>query len=147
MTQRWTSEPLAVPRDAAAPFIHADLEFEDVAHDGPSCVVRLYLNQPDVDAGAGIEAPGHAGQFTIFGHGDCWGDLGHCDVPTGPLHAFDRRPAHPLTPINITVDVTAALLALPDADAVTVTALAESLQPADGPEPLRFKRLTLLTYE
>src|SRR5206468_1231186 len=82
---------------------------------GPSYVVHLYLNRPDVADDAFAEAGrGHAGHFTVFGHGECWGDLGHCDVPTGALHAFDRRPPHPLTPINITVEVTDALKALGD---------------------------------
>jgi hypothetical protein len=136
--QRWTSDPLAVPRDAAAPFLHADLEFEDLEHDGPSFVVRLYLNRP----GGAEEA--EAGHFSVFGHGECWGDLGHCDVPT-TARAFDRP--HPLTPINITVDVTDALAALPEAEEVTVTALAQSLEADRQAEPLRFKRLTLVTYE
>lgn len=139
--QRWTSDPLAVPRDAAAPFFHADLEFEDVAHDGASFVVRLYLNEPDVSDDA---PPGPAGHFTVFGHGDCWGDAGHCDVPA-LVRPFDRP--HPLTPINVSVDVTDALGALPEAEEVTVTALVQSLDAASGAEPLRFKRLTLLTYE
>src|SRR5262245_36691056 len=46
--QRWTSEPLAVPRDPAAPWEAADLEFEGVAHDGSSFAVLLYLDNPGV---------------------------------------------------------------------------------------------------
>lgn len=145
--QRWNSEPLTVPRDAAAPFIHANLEFEDVEHDGPSFVVRLYFNNAGVSDDARDDAPGYAGHFTVFGHGDCWGDQGHCSVSTDRLHPFDHRPAHPLTPINITVDVTKPLHALAKAGNVTVTALVESLDPAKQPEPLRFKRLTLVTFE
>jgi hypothetical protein len=136
--QRWTSDPLAVPRDAAAPFAHADLEFEDVAHDGPSFVVRLYVSRP------GDAEEAEAGHFTVFGHGDCWGDVGHCELPA-TAHPFTRP--HPLTPINVTVDVTEALATLPGAEEVTVTAVAESLDEAKQPEPLRFKRLTLVTYE
>jgi hypothetical protein len=146
--QRWTSEPLAVPRDPDAPFVSADLEFEDTQHDGPSYVVHLYLNQPDVpEAAVNDPEDGHAGHFTVFGHGECWGDVGHCDVPTSALHAFDRRPPHPLSPVNITVEITDALKALGDVEEVTVTALAVSLDPDKQPEPLRFGRLTLVTYE
>jgi tyrosinase len=145
--QRWSSDPLAVPRDAAAPFTHANLEFEDVQHDGPSFVVQLVFNNPKVEDAVSPETRGYAGHFTVFGHGECWGDAGHCEVPSGPLHEFDRRPPHPLTPINVTVDVTEALLELPEADAVVVTALAESLDPSVTSNPLRFKRLTLVTFE
>jgi hypothetical protein len=146
--QRWTSEPLAVVRDPDAPFVRADLEFETLEHDGPSCTVRLYLNAPDVADDAPRDADmGYAGEFTIFGHGDCWGDLGHCDVPKGPLHPFDDRPPHPLTPINITVEITDALERLGEGDAITVTALAQSLDPDKREDALRFGRLTLVTYE
>jgi tyrosinase len=145
--QRWTSEALAVPRDAGAPFTHANLEFEDVEHDGPSFVVQLVLNNPDVKDATAPETQGYAGHFTVFGHGECWGDAGHCDVPSSRLHMFDRRPLHPLTPINVTVDVTDALLEMPEAEEVVVTALAESLDPGVTSNPLRFKRLTLVTFE
>jgi hypothetical protein len=146
--QRWTSEPLAVVHDPDAPFVRADLEFETVEHDGPSCIVRLYLNAPDVADDAPRDADnGYAGEFTIFGHGDCWGDLGHCDVPQGPLHPFDDRAPHPLTPINITVEITDALKRLGESDAITVTALSQSLDPDKREDALRFGRLTFVTYE
>jgi hypothetical protein len=146
--QRWTSAALAVVRDPDAPFVRADLEFESVEHDGPSHVVLLYLNNPDVpDDGSRDADERYAGEFTVFGHGDCWGDLGHCDVPSGPQHAFDDRPPHPLTPINLTVEITDALTALGDVDEVTVTALVHSLDPEKREDALRFKRLTLVTYE
>jgi hypothetical protein len=144
---RWSSEPLAVPRDAAAPFMNANLEFEDVQHDGPSFVVHLFVNNPDVPDTTSPDTPGYAGHFTVFGHGECWGDVGHCDIPSGPLHEFDRRSPHPLTPINVTVDVTQALLDAPEADEVVITALAESLDPSVKENPLRFKRLTVVTFE
>ena len=136
-----------MPRDAAAPFTHANLEFEDVEHDGPSFVVKLVINNPKVEDAVSPESPGYAGHFTVFGHGECWGDAGHCDIPSGPLHEFDRRRPHPLTPINVTVDVTQALLEAPEAGEVVVTALADSLDPSVTANPLRFKRLTLVTFE
>jgi hypothetical protein len=146
--QRWTSDPLAVAPDGDAPFVRADLEFEDVAHDGPSYVVLLYVNNPNVAAKV-LRDPdqGYAGEFTVFGHGECWGDVGHCEVPTEPLHAFDHRPPHALTPINLTVEITDALRRLGDVSEVRVTALAHSLDPDKRADPLRFGRLTLVTYE
>lgn len=138
--QRWTSEPLAIPKAEGAPFTSAELSFEDLRHDGPSFVVRVHLNAPDAD-----EETAPAAGFTVFAHGDCWGDLGHCEIPTEPVSAFDRRPAHPLTPRNVSVDVSDGLKALGDVDEVTVTALAFAV---DGTEaPLRFGRLTLVTYD
>ena len=146
--QRWTSQPLPVPAFPEAPWERADLEFEDLLHDGPSYVVVLFLNNPDVAEDATPdETPGFAGHFTVFAHGDCWGDPGHCDPSGKPVHAFDRRAPHPLTPINITVEITEALQALKDVEEVTVTALAYSTEPEKREDVLRFGRLTLITYD
>jgi tyrosinase len=145
--QRWTSEPIPLPAFAEAPWERADLEFESLEHDGPSYAVAVFLNNPDVPEDAGDDTPGFAGRFTVFAHGDCWGDPGHCEPRTRPVSAFDRRPLHPLTPINITVEVTDALRALGDVDEVTVTALAYSTQPDKREDVLRFARLTLVTYD
>jgi tyrosinase len=146
--QRWTSHPIPVPAFPGAPWERADLEFEDLRHDGPSYAVVLFLNHPDVAEDAVPEqTPGFAGRFTVFAHGECWGDPGHCDPPGEPLHAFDRRPLHPLTPINVTVEITDALRALGAVEEVTVTALAYSTVPEKREDVLRFSRLTLITYD
>ena len=79
--QRWTSQPLPVPAFPEAPWERADLEFEDLLHDGPSYAVVLFLNNADVAEDAiPDQTPGYAGHFTVFAHGDCWGDPGHCDL-------------------------------------------------------------------
>jgi hypothetical protein len=146
--QRWTAEPLTFVLDPAAPFARADLEFENVEHDGPSYVVVLYLNNSDIGDDVPRDADeGYAGEFTVFAHGDCWGDAGHCELPKEPLHDFDDRPLQPLTPINITVEITDAALALEDGEEVRVTALAQSLDPDKREDVFRFSRLTLVTYE
>jgi tyrosinase len=144
--QRWTSQPLKVPLELAVPFVRADLEVESVEHDGPSSYVMLYFNLPDADEHTGRDVPQFAGAFSLFAHGSCWGDPGHCEVPSGPVTAFDRRPPHPLTPINITVRVTDALRKVTNGD-VTVTMLTFPVLGSDRDESLRFSRLTLLTYD
>ncbi|MBV9713916.1 MAG: hypothetical protein JOZ64_00940 [Solirubrobacterales bacterium] len=144
--QRWTSQPLPVPRHPQAPYARADLELHDVEHDGPSYHALVYFNQADADENTGRAAPGYAGSFSVFAHGRCWGDRGHCDPPAEPLHPFDRRHLHPLTPINITVEVTRALRAVAG-DTIAVTVLAFPALGSDRPAPLRFSRLTLVTYD
>jgi hypothetical protein len=144
--QRWTSDPLPVPHHEV-PFAEASLEFEDLRHDGPSFSVYLYFDNPDVDAEAGEAGERFAGSFLVFGHGDCWGDTGHCDLPEGPIHEFDDRSPHPLTPINLAVDCTEALRGLGDVEETTVTALAYSIDPEKKEEVLKFGRLTLVTYD
>ena len=81
----------------------------------------------------------------MFAHGDCWGDVGHCDIPE-PVSPFDRRPPHPLTAFNATLEITESLDALPDGTGeITVTVLAFNKN-GDEDGVLRFKELTLLTY-
>ncbi len=144
--QRWTSQPLTVPRHPGAPYARADLEIEGVQHDGPSCYALFYFNLPEADEHTGRDIPQFAGAFSLFAHGRCWGDPGHCEVPSGPLSVFDRRPPHPLTPINITLTVTEALRAVAEAE-VTVTVLTFPVLGSDSDQALRFSRLTLLTYD
>jgi hypothetical protein len=144
--QRWTSQPLRVPQDPAAPWQHADLAFEDVEHDGPSFRVLLYLNNAEADESTDRDvAAGYAAEFPVFAHGACWGDAGHCQVRE-PVSAFDHRSPHPLAPIFVSVDITDALRRAGAADQVTVTALAFSTDESKT-EILRFSRLHLLTYD
>jgi tyrosinase len=144
--QRWESEPLALPTHDV-PFAEASLDFEDIRHDGPSFTVYVYFDNPEVDAEAGADGEGYVGQFRVFGHGDCWGGKGHCDVPKGPVNAFDTRPAHPLTPIDLSLDCTDALRKIAEKDAVRVTTLAYSADPEAEGDVLRFAGLSLVTYD
>lgn len=149
----WTSKPLAVP---TAEFARADLIFNDVDHAGPSYEARVFINNPQADERTPLDASaGYAGSFHIFGHGGCFGEAGHCELPTEPRHAFDRRPPHQLSPHRKTVIATEAMSeALTAASRkttikVTVVAIvrdAPGLQ-ASTDDPLKFDRLTLATYE
>src|SRR5215208_5246852 len=75
------------------------------------------------------------------------GETRKCHPPSEPLHAFDRRPLHPLTPINVTVEITDALRALGAVEEVTVTALTHSTDPDKREDALQFSRFTLLSYD
>jgi len=149
MIQRWTSKPLPLQVGAGG-FSRVDLEFEGVAHDGPTFTALLYLNNPDVPEGAGRdESQNFAAGFTVFAHGDCWGALGHCEPLREPVSAFDLRPEHPLSPANFTLDITDAVTRLAaerPMETVRVTALVSS--EADVRNGLlRFETLTLVVYE
>ena len=145
--QRWSSQPIPVPAVDDAPWERADLEFEGVEHDGPSYAVAVFLNNPDVADDAGDHTSGFAGRFTVFAHGDCWGDAGHCE-PTGePVSALEPRRVHPQNTTENTDQTTHPLQALGAVDDVTVTALAWSSEPDKREDVLRFARLTLITYD
>lgn len=150
---RWRSAPLPLPRHAGEPaFARADLEVTGIRHAGDSFQSHVFLGNPDADEGTPLDAEhGYAGTFTVFAHGDCFGDVGHCDLPHGPRDPFDRRLPHPLTPANKTVTVTERLRALADAGAseVEVTIVTRRAIPGENGDdsPLRFDRLSLVTYD
>ena len=142
--QRWTSQPLAVP--ARTSWQRADLEFEGVEHNGASFVMHVFLDNTEADASTPRTADQrYAGYLTVFAHGECWGDVGHCDIPD-PVSPFDQRPPHPLVPFDATLEISDALGALPEGTGeITVTVLAFN-KDDDEAGVLRFKELTLLTY-
>ncbi len=147
--QRWISESLPLPIDPEAPFQRVDLEFEEVEHDADSFVALVYLNNRRVDQRTGRDpTKGFAAGFTVFAHGVCWGDVGHCDVPKEAVSAFDSRTEHRLTPQNVTLDVTDAVRSLGEVSAIQVTVVAvSSSDQARRTGVLRFSALTLVTYE
>ena len=142
------------PNGDRASFTRADVVFIDVDHSGGSYEVRLFLNNPDADAStARDEAARYAGRFHVLGHGGCFGDIGHCDVPTPSPDRTDLRPAHPLTPLTTFVTVTVALRRLLATGAAleTVTLVPLSLPPrrADripAPELVRCGSVDIRTY-
>ena len=89
--------------------------------------MHVFFNAP----GATFETPrtpdeGYVGSFSVFGHGDCFGDEGHCDV-RDPVTAFDRRPPHQLVPTTRVLVATEAVQQYTAAGhrSVHVTAIAE----------------------
>lgn len=125
--ERYDSDPIPIsPAVRAGEFSAADLIFYGVEHAGPSFEALVFLNPPQVEADAPrtLEV-GFAGSFVVFGHGGCFGEEGHCDVPEEGKDPFDNRPLHPLTPQTKMVDITAALeSAVAESERLTVTVLA-----------------------
>ena len=137
-------------------FTRADLEFRGVDHSGPSFEARVFLNNKRAGAGTATDpAGGYAGSFYVFGHGGCFGELGHCDIPVGPRGPFDKRLAHPLTPQFKTVIVTDALrrlLQTSDDEKVSVTVVpvvpeSQVSRVEKAVDPLKFESVSLITYE
>jgi tyrosinase len=142
---RWESAELEIPAGEGE-FSSASLSFEDIRSDGPSFTVYVYFDNPQVDEGAGESGEGFVGRIRVFGHGECWGDAGHCDLPQGPVHSFDVRRPHPLTPIDLSLDCTEALRRI-EKDTVRVTTLAVSADPEAEGDFFRFAGLSLVTYD
>src|SRR5659263_361990 len=61
-------------------------------HGGPSYEARVFFDTPDATADTPLErAAGYVGSFTVFGHGGCFSEHGHCDV-RGPVTEHGERP-------------------------------------------------------
>jgi hypothetical protein len=136
---------MPLPVDAQAPYKRVDLEFEGVEQDGESFVALVYFNNRKVDETTGRDpSAGFATGFSVFAHGICWGTDDHCTVPDR-ASAFDFRPEHRLMPQNVTLDITKELEQLGVVDKLEVTVVAVGAE--GGKAPLRFRNLTLVTYE
>jgi tyrosinase len=151
----YAAGPLPLPRyDEDDPFSRVDLVFHEIDHSGPSFEAHVFLDNAKADGDTPLEdESGYVGSFHIFGHGGCFGDVGHCEITERP-HPFDRRAPHQLTPQTRLIVVTEAIKRLAqtagDEVAVTVVPVVEP-PPAGAPKPagdvLRFSRLSLITYE
>jgi hypothetical protein len=146
MVDRFHTKALELP-DAEQDFRRADLHFYDVEHAGPTFEARIFLGaKRGIDSSAGAEDPAYAGSFFVFGHGDCYGEVGHCDVPT-ERDAYDLRLPHHLEPSLQIVSVTEAVERLVAAGRESA-ALDVFVRDARG-EPLKalsFSTARLLTY-
>ncbi len=153
---RYVSEPLTFPvTDEESDFSRADLQFRGVDHSGASFEARVFLDNPDADTSTATDAAeGYAGSFYIFGHGGCFGDLGHCDVMQSD-NPFDRRPQHQLTPYIKIVLVTEAVkrardTAGGDRFTVTVVPIVADVPTARGAakdDVLHFESISLVSYD
>ncbi|MBS1880913.1 MAG: hypothetical protein JST31_15485 [Actinobacteria bacterium] len=145
MVERFTSPAIELP-PADRAFERADLIFYGLDHSGASYEGRVFLDPRGVGADADSSHRAYVGSFFILGHGGCFGDLGHCDIPTA-RDPFDLRPPHQLEPALRIVTVTEAVKALlergVDAAKVTVNAKTADRRPADV---LVFDTVRLATY-
>ena len=136
-------------------FTRADLEFRGVDHSGPSFEARVFFgNAKADDSTEREEAAGYAGSFHVFGHGGCFGELGHCDIKDAPRGPYDRRPPHQLTPQFKTVIVTEALKRVAQTGTgkdftITIVAVVSGAARSGkaGDDPLQFESVSLITYE
>ena len=145
---QFISTPIALtPAQAQHRFQRADVVLYDVDARGASFVAKVFLDSPgETPDTSPSRQTGYAGFFCIFGHGGCFGDEGHCDVPT-ERDPFDFGPPHGLTPQVKLVDVTTELTTM-TADTIVVTVL--PISPSErGPmliNALEFSSMRLLTY-
>jgi hypothetical protein len=145
MVERFTTDPIELP-PADRPFTRADLLFYGIDHSGPSFEALVFMDARGVGKGARTEHNAYVGSFHIFGHGGCFGDVGHCDIPSHD-DPFDLRPAHQLEPRLRIVSVTDAVkaLLLREVEAAKVTVAARAVGSASN-DVLAFSKVRLATY-
>jgi len=145
MVDRFTSKAIELP-PAEHPFARADLLFYGLDHSGASYEARVFLDPRGVGGNADAEHRAYVGSFYILGHGGCFGDVGHCDIPF-ERDAFDLRPAHQLEPALRILTVTDAVRNLLERGIeeakVTVTAHTSSRAANDV---LTFETVRLASY-
>lgn len=117
---RFVSAPIEVP-DVAKGFRSAEVRLHRVPQLPRSCFIRVFLNTADADATTPLTVEGYAGYVAIFGHGECYGGPGHCDMPTADSRKFDLRERSMNTPRNHRIDVTRATRRLVASGATSLT--------------------------
>jgi hypothetical protein len=115
-------------------FARADLVFYGIDHSGSSFEAQISLGDEP------------AGSFFIFGHGGCFGDIGHCDIPQ-QVDRFDLRPPHQLLPATRVVTVTEQIRRLVAAGTRTVPVTIVAVTPGNrSNKVLEFDTVRLLSY-
>ena len=103
---RFVSKPIPLPDAVGRSFKQAEVRLHRVPQLPRSCFIRVFLNLPGANASTSIKDPHYGGYFAIFGHADCIGGPGHCDLPPSRPRQYDQRPRHHNTPRNHRVNVT-----------------------------------------
>lgn len=133
--------------DVGAAYRRADLIFDGVDHSGHSYALRVFFNNPGATENTDLSPQnGYAGSVYVFGHGGCFGDEGHCEVPVG-RQPFDLRPPHQLTPATMWLEVTDAVRqAAQREERLVITVVPVLPGEAAKDMPLPFQRVSLVTY-
>jgi hypothetical protein len=146
MVERFTTDPLELP-PAEQPFERADLLIYGVDRRVESYEGRIFLNSPRVAKSADHGHPAYAGSYYVFGHPECVGDAGHCELP-GERDTFDLRLPHHLEPGVEIVTVTEKVRELLEAGVAKaqVTVIGHVFATREPGKVVAFDRLRLTTY-
>jgi tyrosinase len=141
---RFVSKPIKIDRKVKK-FRKAEIRLHWVPQLLRSCFVRAFINQPGADASTPMrDNPHYAGYLAIFGHGECYGGPGHCDVPPPRARAYDERPRNHNTPRNHRIDVTEAARALlAKSDEVQITLVVIGVDYREESDLLRLEGVSL----
>ena len=134
----FTSPPIPVTDVRGAS--RAELVFEGVEQAGPSFEGRVFVNNPDADAGtAPSPENGHVGSFFVYGYGE--------PVPPDVAEARARGEKGVIAPIEKRLDADPAALAAAAGDSgeLTVTVVAVPSDPGTPLPEQPLERVELVT--
>ncbi len=141
-------------KDLENDFSRADIEIHNVDHSGRSYEGRIFLNNPNANLKTELTLKyGYVGSYYIFGHGGCFGGMGHCDIPAEGRRTFDYRPSHHLRPQYKRIIITNALKELgKDVNMFTITIVpvlyGSSIADDSNLENLiKFDKIGIITYD
>ncbi|MDX6501549.1 MAG: tyrosinase [Blastocatellia bacterium] len=117
---RFISSSISIPETVRKSFERTEVRLHRVPQLPRSCFIRVFLNLPEANGSTSIEDPHYAGYLAIFGHADCIGGPGHCDLPPSQPRHYDQRPRHHNTPRNHRVNVTKTAKRLIDEGATSL---------------------------
>jgi hypothetical protein len=149
------SKPLKVDlKNLKKKIYRADLEFDGIDHSSASYEGRVFINNPRATYVTGKKAEnGYVGSLYVFGHGGCFGDIGHCDVH-GERRPYDFRSAHQLTPIKKRLIITESLFRrIKNKDELIVTivpVLPKGMMMTNIKHPedvIKLNSISLITYD
>jgi tyrosinase len=146
---RFVSKRLEIPDSVRGAFHQAEVRLHRVPQLPRSCFVRVFLNLPDADAQTPLTDEHYAGYLAFFGHGECYGGPGHCDLPPARPRPYDLRGRHHNTPRNHRINVTACARRLLDKGerALTITLVVIGADYIEDHELLRLEGVSLNFFD
>ncbi|NQY09327.1 MAG: tyrosinase family protein [Flavobacteriales bacterium] len=104
---KFKSEDTGIHQDVLSNHSKAEVRLHNLQRSGDSHFIRVFLNSPEANADTPtIDNDNYVGYISRFGHGDCVGGPGHCEVPSPNKRNFDMRGRHHNTPTNHPLDAT-----------------------------------------
>ena len=147
----FVSKPLVLDiKKLAHSFYRADLEFWGIDYSGPSYEGRVFINNSKANSKTRMTIKnGYVGSYFIFGHGKCFGDIGHCEIRK-EKDPYDLRPAHPLTPAYTYITITDQLIKIgkntTEFVVTIVPALSSGTIADDEEDVIKLDKIQIITY-
>jgi len=104
---KFKSAPAVIHNEVIENHSRAEVRLHKLQKSVDSHYIRVFLNSPDANDQTPTQDNDHfVGYIARFGHGNCIGGPGHCDVPSEATRKYDMRARHHNTPTNHILNAT-----------------------------------------